>query len=64
MMRTAGIGMTLFEVSLASRSQAPPHKRDLKGRCGSVGTSENSPVIHRRVKNAAPVKVVQPQGYD
>ncbi len=56
--------MTLFEVSLASRSQAPPHKRDLKGRCGSVGTSENSPVIHRRVKNAAPVKVVQPQGYD
>jgi hypothetical protein len=39
-------------------------KRYLKGRYGSVGTSENIPVIHRQVKNAAPVKVVQSQGDD
>jgi hypothetical protein len=41
-------------------SQGPPHM--LKGSYGSVGTSESSPVIHRGVKNGAPVKVVQSQG--
>ncbi len=34
----------------------------LKGSYGSVGTSESSPVIHRGVRNGAPVKVVQSQG--
>jgi hypothetical protein len=34
----------------------------LKDSYGSVGTSESSPVIHRRAKNGAPVKVVQSQG--
>ena len=42
-------------------SQALPHKRQLKGSYGSVGTSENSSVIYRRVENAAPIRAVQSQ---
>ena len=41
----------------------PPHALTLSA--GIVASRpENSPVIHRRVKNAAPVKVVQSQGDD